>query len=131
MAKIDFDFVDFGETVSDGSYWWRNGDAILPCSGRELNFKIAAITLVLRGIYPSGRQILKQLDSHRIDRGRKVNLNGQECSWKDDVFQLFRIKPYFGYAKRIYQDDWEETLSKMEFKYERGPKGTLRKIKSN
>lgn len=104
-------------------------DWLLPCSGRELNFKIAAITLVLRGYYPSGRQILKQIGSERIKS--KVNLNGQECAWKDQVFQLFSIKPYFGYAKRIYQPGWEETLSKLEFKYERGSKGTLRRIKKN
>lgn len=124
MAKIDFIDVDDLHSASMYPYPPYN---LFVMGTQELKFKLAACSLVFRGIYPSGRQILKELGSDRV-KDRRVNLNGRECQWKSDIFGIFKIKPYFGYAKRGYQPYWEETLKDMEFDYERGPHGRLRRV---
>lgn len=95
---------------------------ILVGSQQELRFKLAAMKLVFTGIYPSGRQILKELGSERVE-GR-VNLNGRECRWKYDIFSIFKIEPFTGYMNRMYRYNYTG-----DFLLRRGPKGTLVEIK--
>lgn len=97
-------------------------------SKAERAFKLAFLTLVLDGLYPSGRQIYKLIGK---DVDRKVNLNGRECAWLHEMRKLFGIEPYVGYTKRAYRTDWEDWLQgghsgpKYPFRLRRGPKGTL------
>lgn len=126
--KIDIDFIGL-PVINEHRYGYSHR-LVIPCSGREFNFKMAAVSLVLRGIYPSGRQILKEMGSDRV-KGRKLNLNGDECHWKDEIFNLFQIKPYFGYTKKYHREAWEETVANETFMFERGSKGTLIPFKVN
>jgi hypothetical protein len=78
-------------------------DILICSSPHEKKFKMALIELVMEGIYPSGRQIYKKIGK---DVNRKVNLNGRECKWKDELFAIFKIEPYVGYTKRLHRTDW-------------------------
>lgn len=119
--------IDFGPAVELSKYYAPSN--IVAKTPTELKFKLAACKLVFSGIYPSGRQILIELGRSSSRTSGKANLNGPECRWKADIFRIFGIKPYFGYSTRFYRKDWDETLSKYKFEYERGPKGTLIPIK--
>ncbi len=96
---------------------------------------LAGHHLVLRGRYPSLRAILNELGRTGRTKG-KCEGNGRECSWKANLFDLYDIKPYFGYIKKRWRQDWEDTLRRYDkekdemvpivYKYERGPGGSLK-----
>lgn len=94
----------------------------------EHRFKLAVCDLVLRGLYPSARQVYSLLG--KDTRGR-VNLNGRECQWKHEMFALFGILPSAAYTRRLFRGDWEDFLSKQDYeiKCRRGKGGVLEAIK--
>ncbi len=60
---------------------------------------------------------------------KTVNLNGRECRWKSEMFELFGIEPYVGYTKRVMRDAWERQLKPdYEVKCRRGKGGVLERV---
>jgi hypothetical protein len=92
----------------------------------EMGFKLAACALVLRGRYPSGRAILNELGRTHRTKGKRLQLNGRECNWKHWVFQEFSIEPCINWTRRWRREEIAEWLhGDREFKYRRGPRGSL------
>lgn len=116
--------------------WWEDVEkgwirsSVLPTAQTpsERAFKLAFFSLVVDGLYPSGRQVYKRIGK-RVDR--KVNLNGRECRWLNEMRELFGIEPCISYTARRYRADWNDWIHgehggpRYPYKLRRGPKGTL------
>lgn len=101
-------------------YEWRDGvfqprprtalDLLAAATPAERRFKLAMIELLMDGVYPSGRQVYNRIGKKTYKPSGKVNLNGAECNWKDEIFELFGIEPYVGYTRRSDRESWEQAL---------------------
>lgn len=106
---------------------WEDRDEILnPASSPlEMRFKMAGLKLFLEGRYPSGRAIKREL-GYDVSGRRRVKLNGRECRWKQELFHVLRIEPFW-WLKQDRVDIFYGSKNWLPL-WRRGPKGSLQRI---